>query len=183
MRGRTGCPSPTGARSGGKNLGAAPTQGGMERSSLRQPPLAHRGDVDAVLVAGVAVHGVRPVPFDGGSPEHWQGERKGCWSCGGTALPATRSWLCTPVLGWPGSGGGMCPLARLQTSLHPRRRVSASVCGQPPGRAWLLLPSKAEVPEFLFSSASMTSSTQNTQFSIRRQDTKGRAHHTSLPGT
>jgi len=51
----------------------------MKRSSLCQPPLAHGGDINAVLVARITVHGVRPVPFDGGSPEHWEAKRKGHW--------------------------------------------------------------------------------------------------------
>lgn len=59
-------------RSGGSKLQAALTQGWMERSPLRQPPLAHGGDVDTVLVSR---HGIRPVPLDGGSPEHWEGKR------------------------------------------------------------------------------------------------------------
>lgn len=60
-------------------LKTALTQGWMKRSSLRQPPLTHGGDIDAVLITRVTVHGIRPVPFDGGSPEHWEGKRKGCW--------------------------------------------------------------------------------------------------------
>lgn len=61
--------------SGGGKLRTALTQGGMKRPPLCQPPLAHGGDIDAVLIAGVTVHGIRPVPLDGGSPEHWEEEQ------------------------------------------------------------------------------------------------------------
>lgn len=80
-----------GAQSAGRGLGEAScrlTQGWMERSSLRQPPLAHGGDVDTVLVTR---HGIRPVPLDGGSPEHWEGKRDTCWGPSGPTLPSASS--------------------------------------------------------------------------------------------
>lgn len=71
-------------RSGGSELQAALTQGWMETSPLCQPPLAHGGDVDTVLVTR---HGICPVPLDGGSPEHWEGKRDRSWSPSGPTLP------------------------------------------------------------------------------------------------
>lgn len=39
----------------------------------------------------VTRHGIRPVPLDGGSPEHCEGKRNACWSLSDPALPAASS--------------------------------------------------------------------------------------------